>query len=124
MSVIFVIRLGNIMLALLIKSCFYSSDLTSTHMVVCMCIFVNLIICIFVDIIFDVLWGFMVERAMLSKMILCKLLVVFRVFLLLSVCEFGDDSAKSTVCESLSDNSFDEVYKDLEILLGSCTPLV
>ena len=66
----------------------------------------------------------MVERAMLSEMTLCKLLVVFRVFLLLSVCGFGDHSAKSTVCESPSDNSFDEVYKDLEILLGSCTPLV
>ena len=67
---------------------------------------------------------FMIERAMLSKITTCKLLVVFRVFLLLSVCGFDDDSAKSSVCESLGDNSFGEVYKDLEILLGFCTPLV
>ena len=64
---------------------------------------------------------FMVEVLMLSKITLCKLLVVVRVFILLSVCGFDADSAKSTVCESLSDNSFDEVCKVLETLLGSGT---
>ena len=54
-------------------------------------------------------------------MTLCKLLVVVRVFLLLSVYGSGADSTKSTVCESLSDNFFDEVCKDFEISLGSCT---
>ena len=64
---------------------------------------------------------FMVEILMLSKITLCKLLVVVRVFILLSVCGFDAYSAKSTVCESLSDNSFDEVCKVLETLLGSGT---
>ena len=64
---------------------------------------------------------FMVEILLLSKITLCKLLVVVRVFILLSLCGFDADSAKSTVCESLSDNLFDEVCKNLEILLGSCT---
>ena len=63
----------------------------------------------------------MVEILILSKITLCKLLV--RVFILLSVCRFDANSAKSTVCESLSDNSFDEVCKDLETLLGSGTLL-
>ena len=58
---------------------------------------------------------------MLSTMTMCKLLVAVRVFIFLSVCGFGVDSVKPTVCESLKDNSFDEVCKDLEILLGSCT---
>ena len=65
--------------------------------------------------------AFMIKIVMLSKIILCKLLVVFKIFLLLSDCEFDADSAKSTVCETLSDNFFDEVFKDLDILLGSCT---
>ena len=60
---------------------------------------------------------------MLSKTTLCKLLVVVRVFLLFSVCGFDIDSAKSAVCESLSDNSFDEGCKNLETLLASCTLL-
>ena len=64
---------------------------------------------------------FMVEIVMLSKITLCKLLMVVQVFLLLSVCGFDANSTKSTCCESLSDNSFDEVCKDLKILLGSCT---
>ena len=63
----------------------------------------------------------MVEILMLSKVTLCKLLVVVRVFILLSVCGFDANSAKSAVCESLSDNSFDEVCKDLETLLRSGT---
>ena len=50
---------------------------------------------------------FMVEILMLSKVTLCKLLVVVRVFILLSVCGFDANSAKSAVCESLSDNLFD-----------------
>ena len=57
---------------------------------------------------------------MLSKITLCKLLFIVIVFLLLSVCGFDVDSGKLTVYESLSDNSFDEVCKDLEILLSSC----
>ena len=64
---------------------------------------------------------FMVEIVLLSKMTLCKLLVVVRVFLLLSGGGFGADSAKSTVCESVSDNPSDEFRKDLEILLGCRT---
>ena len=76
----------------------------------------------FVDIFFDVNSEvFMVEILMLSKITLCKLVVVVRVFILLSVCGFDADLAKSTVCESLSDNLFDEVCKDLETLLGSST---
>ena len=64
---------------------------------------------------------FMVEIVILSKMTLCKLLMVVQVFLLLSVCGFDANSTKSTGCESLNDNSFDEVCKNLKILLGSCT---
>ena len=64
---------------------------------------------------------FMVEILMLSKITKCKLLVVVRVFILLSVCGFDANSANSAVCESLSDNLFDEVCKDLETLLGSGT---
>ena len=64
---------------------------------------------------------FMILIVMLSNMTLCKLLLVVRVFLLLSVCRIGANSAKSTVSESFSDNSFDEVCKDLEIWLGFCT---
>ena len=52
---------------------------------------------------------FMVEIVMLSKMTLCKLLVVVRVFILFSVFGSGANSTKSTVCESLSGNFFDEV---------------
>ena len=62
---------------------------------------------------------FMIEIVMLSKITFCKLLVVVRLFLLLSVCGFDADSAKLTVCELLCDNYFDEVCKDLGILLGS-----
>ena len=61
---------------------------------------------------------FIVE-ILLSKLTLCKLLVVVKVFILLSVFGFDADSAKSTVCESLSDNLIDEVCKDLKTLLGS-----
>ena len=61
----------------------------------------------------------MVEILMLSKLTLCKLLVVVKVFILLSVFGFDSSSAKSTVCESLSDNSIDEVCKDLKSLVGS-----
>lgn len=39
----------------------------------------------------------------------------------LPICRFEADSAKSTVCEPLNDNYFDEVCKDLEMLLGNCT---
>ena len=60
---------------------------------------------------------------MLSKITLFKLLVVVRVFIFFSACRFDADSAKSTICESLSDNSFDEVCKDLETLLGSGTQM-
>ena len=70
----------------------------------------------FLDIFFDVNWGFYGRDTVIKIT-----LVVVRVFILLSVCEFDADSAKSTVCESLSDNSFDEVCKDHETLLGSCT---
>ena len=59
---------------------------------------------------------FMVEILMLSKIALCKLFVVVRVFIWLSACGFDAYSANSTVCESLSDNSFDEVCKDLKTL--------
>ena len=62
---------------------------------------------------------FMIEIVMLSNNPV-QILVVVRVFLLLSVYGFDADSAKSTVCESLSDNSFDEVCKDLGILLHPC----
>ena len=51
---------------------------------------------------------------MLSKITLCKLLFVVIIFLLLSACGFDVDSGKLTVYESLSDNSFDEVCKDLK----------
>lgn len=64
---------------------------------------------------------FMVKIVMLTKMNLRRLLFVVRVFPLLSVCEFVVDLAKSTVCELLSHNSFDEVRERLEIVLGSCT---
>ena len=64
---------------------------------------------------------FMVEIVMLSKITLWKLSVVVRAFLSSPVCGFDADSAKPTLCESLSDNSLYEVCKDLEILLGSCT---
>ena len=40
---------------------------------------------------------FMVEIVLLSKITLCKLLVVVRVFLLPSVCGVNADSTKSTV---------------------------
>ena len=60
----------------------------------------------------------MVEILILSKITLCKLLVIVRVFILLSVCGYHADSTKSTVCESLSDNSFDKVCKDIKTLLG------
>ena len=75
----------------------------------------------FVDICFDVNWGFYGRNSnVIKNNPRCKLLVVVRVFLLFFVCGFNADSAKSTVCESLSDNSFDEVCKDVEILLGFC----
>lgn len=64
---------------------------------------------------------FMVKIVMLTKMTLCRLLFVVRVSPLLSVCEFGADLAKSTVCELLSHNSFDEVCEGLEIVLSPCT---
>ena len=60
---------------------------------------------------------------MLSKITLFKLLVSVRVFIFFSACGFDADSAKSTICESLSDNSFDEVCKGLETLLGSGTQM-
>ena len=63
----------------------------------------------------------MVEIVMLSKITLWKLSVVVRAFLSSPVFGFDADSAKPTLCESPSDNSLDEVCKDLEILLGSCT---
>lgn len=63
----------------------------------------------------------MIEILMLSKITLCKLLVVVRVCLLLSVCGFDTDSVKSTICESLSDNLFDEVCKNHKTSLHSCT---
>ena len=47
---------------------------------------------------------FMVE--MVSKITLCKFLVVVSVSVLLSVCGFDAYSVKSTVCEPLSDTSF------------------
>ena len=54
---VFAIQLKNLMLTLLIKSCFCSSDLTSTHAPFCLSVcafYVNLIIFILVDISFDV----------------------------------------------------------------------
>ena len=65
----------------------------------------------------------MVEIVMLSKITLQKLLVVvilLLLFFLFFVCEFDADSAELTVCESLNDNSFNEVCKDFKILLDSC----
>ena len=65
---------------------------------------------------------FMVEivnSKMLSKITLYKLLVVVRVFLLLSAFGFDADWAKSTIFDPLSDNSVDEPWKHLET--GSCT---
>ena len=126
MRMFFAIQPGNIMLALLIKSCFAPLiwlQRICHRLVVCMyilCEFDYLYICRYVF--WRQLSFFMVEIVMLSKITLCKLLVVVIAFLLLSVWGFDANSAKSIVCESLSDNSFDAVCKDLAILFGSSTP--